>query len=816
MMLAILFWMVQLLALAAAVVPPLIYPHALVLLLAPAAVCAICSLLLAITRLVLLRLSTQTRRAAMAAKHKPLADGAVQPHSNIRTNLAAREPRLWVVDVAVLVNELQRNGAASVLRELHDPQSRRLLRSILLTTDESDFALVSYRQQRNANDTFTMDPSSLESAVAVAAEAGVQSLWLDAWCHKVEGEYDHFNFCSTLTNVVRNARLVVWLPRARPDSTPGYQFRLWCSFEAAVIAARGLPVLIAGAGPTLSQIWLRRLGTRMLLLPCLVPAMNELWHLTVLNTFFLVASCLCPPVAIMYLLALGTPKGFGPTASPELGRQMQLARNGSLVLDTMLRHAVQRPAHARDAPRLHPNPTLARRLLKHTLPWLLAYDRRDVLVVHAVLTAVVQSLPDHGAGAAAAERLPTSIRSHSNHSHASCDRWAACRHASGRIAAASAASRWVALANDLCSQYNDDRMRSDFQALAVSAYAAALLEPSAGDAVKGQSLRSWLQEKDLEPLAAFAPLEGLHELGWMTLHGASCTLRTPVGMLLSDPPPVRAHRWKLADLVPVTQHKRGRLEYVSVLLILACVLLAFGVSIGSAFAGLGARRLQYALAGLSVAVPGLSVVVLYWQAISFSWAFGRAPHLADPRSLAQPRGYQFLTSVGGRTIGAAIYSCLLLLLARAADPSFLERMSSGMSSSTESCKANLDSPQVVFPDGTISSCFFLHGIAIVHGVLSVVCCSQMAAAATFHMICRGIDGGAHYVFSPQSYHNSIVATEEWKDEGGGEAQAARPGCVPTTRVHDVQGARRGMPWRKRATTASQTAKDGASVSTYVV
>ena len=181
----------------------------------------------------LARLSTQTRRAAMAAKHKPLADGAVQPHSNIRTNLAAREPRLWVVDVAVLVNELQRNGAASVLRELHDPQSRRLLRSILLTTDESDFALVSYRQQRNANDTFTMDPSSLESAVAVAAEAGVQSLWLDAWCHKVEGEYDHFNFCSTLTNVVRNARLVVWLPRARPDSTPGYQFRLWCSFEGS-------------------------------------------------------------------------------------------------------------------------------------------------------------------------------------------------------------------------------------------------------------------------------------------------------------------------------------------------------------------------------------------------------------------------------------------------------------------------------------------------------------------------------------------------------------------------------------------------------
>lgn len=762
------FWLAQLLALLGVLLPWLVlWRHPLVLLLAPSAMCVLCALVLLAVRSGLSQCAPP-RRAAREFAAEP--ESIARRPLSVQTNLAARDPKLWLVDVAVLEDWLSTGGsAAALLEELHDSQSYRLLRPVLLhsdaeatTVEKPDFALISYRQQRAPSDQFTMDERALTSVVAVAKAAGVRSLWLDAWCHKVEGEYDHYAFCSTLTNVVRNARLVVWLPRARTDAAPEYQFRLWCSFEAAVIAARGLPVVIAGEGPTRSQRWLRHLGARMLLLPPFVPPMRGLTQLSLLNTLFLIATVLCPPMAIIYIFGLGSPRSFGASASPILGRQMQLAHNGSLVLDTLLGHAVRNPSLARLASMHPPNPALARRLLRRTLPWLPAYDRRDVLVIHSVLTAVME---DHrrqhegvsGAPAGAAAAQPSD---RAGSAPAAAARWAACRSSTGSLASTSVTGRFVAMAHELREQILGSReQRLEFTALAVSAYAAALLEPSPGDAPDGRPLRAWLAEKNLEPLAQVAPLETLYALGWIARTGASSTLTSPVGAMISQPGPPTAQSWSLADLTPVPQHGRGKLSLYLVGTMLVCIVLGFGVSVGSAAVGLGGSMLHPSLAVISATVLLVAVMVMYHPALLFTCDHRchEAPHLTDPRQMVQPHGYQFMTSVGGRALGAAIYSCLLLPLAAAADRDFFARMadSDGVGVLARRCAATWGSSLVVFPDGTISACFFMHGLVLIHGVLSVLCCSQMAVAATFHMIYRGRSHGAHHLLNPPGQHGVL-------------------------------------------------------------
>ena len=74
------------------------------------------------------------------------------------------------------------------------------------------------------------------------------------------------------------------------------------------------------------------------------------------NLLSLISCIFFPPLIAVYYLAFGSIKGFGTAAMPIIGRQMQLARNGQLVLSAMFRNlgalllllllSVPRPFHS--------------------------------------------------------------------------------------------------------------------------------------------------------------------------------------------------------------------------------------------------------------------------------------------------------------------------------------------------------------------------------------------------------------------------------------------------------------------------------------
>ena len=68
-----------------------------------------------------------------------------------------------------------------------------LLRPVRIggTLTGCSLAIISYRQVRSKHDPFTLDVDAFRAAVKRAREAKVDALWLDCWCYRREGEYDH-------------------------------------------------------------------------------------------------------------------------------------------------------------------------------------------------------------------------------------------------------------------------------------------------------------------------------------------------------------------------------------------------------------------------------------------------------------------------------------------------------------------------------------------------------------------------------------------------------------------------------------------------
>ena len=64
----------------------------------------------------------------------------------------------------------------------------------------------------------------------------------------------------------------IWLPRSKLDSKGEYPYRLWCTFEAACVRQRNLPVAIAGAGLSSLQLRVRRWGSLTPALRAIGPA----------------------------------------------------------------------------------------------------------------------------------------------------------------------------------------------------------------------------------------------------------------------------------------------------------------------------------------------------------------------------------------------------------------------------------------------------------------------------------------------------------------------------------------------------------------
>ena len=61
---------------------------------------------------------------------------------------------------------------------------------------------------------------------------------------------------SMIHQVTSLASAVLWLPIARPGENLSYPFRLWCTFEAAVVAQRELPVYAVGEPARRFERWL--------------------------------------------------------------------------------------------------------------------------------------------------------------------------------------------------------------------------------------------------------------------------------------------------------------------------------------------------------------------------------------------------------------------------------------------------------------------------------------------------------------------------------------------------------------------------------
>ncbi|KAL1504982.1 hypothetical protein AB1Y20_008748 [Prymnesium parvum] len=175
---------------------------------------------------------------------------------------------LIVVRVDRLEARLAEAPPNQVLHELADATDRSPL---LEEVDANQFrcALVSYRQERSAGAAptpadptpeSTIDAEALVGVVEAAKQLGAEGLWLDAWCYRSRGAYDHADFCRTLRHVVATVHGVVWLPRSKRASAGHYAYRMWCTFEAVVVQQRGLPVQVAGLGVSATQRHVRRFG----------------------------------------------------------------------------------------------------------------------------------------------------------------------------------------------------------------------------------------------------------------------------------------------------------------------------------------------------------------------------------------------------------------------------------------------------------------------------------------------------------------------------------------------------------------------------
>jgi hypothetical protein len=108
-------------------------------------------------------------------------------------------------------NALKTEAPQSVLQRLCSNDD------VLTTVDPSNTmcALVSYRQEKGFDTEFTMDDRALLGVVDAAEAASIEALWVDVWCYRFEGEYNHENFCETLHEVLTSIRYVIWLPRAK-------------------------------------------------------------------------------------------------------------------------------------------------------------------------------------------------------------------------------------------------------------------------------------------------------------------------------------------------------------------------------------------------------------------------------------------------------------------------------------------------------------------------------------------------------------------------------------------------------------------------
>jgi hypothetical protein len=495
--------------------PPLAYPHLFSFVLAFGCFLLVC----------FLSLYTRSCFTPRTDTDKPEPTLMLEATSPAASSSSTSIKSLHLVRVSRLVEALESHPAEKVLASLYEQDDAFVAAERVLIA-AADFAIISYRQQRDDRDSFTMDAAAFRSAVREAQKAGIAAVWLDAWCYRQSGPYDHSSFCEELGAVMNRVSAVVWLPRSRTNAPASYQFRLWCSFEATVVAERNLPVFVAGQGLSRSQRALRHLGSLLPALPGLPPP-KEVRSLAYINSAIGLACAFCPllvPVAVVFIKS-----GACGSTLPIYALEAAYAQNGSHVLSAM-RAGMQRGCLKQQSMRVggadtHTDASDGRSFLtrsrtashykwssrqvaklREMLPWLPAYDRRDALVILRLLDAI--GVPDNSSQ----------------------------RH-SGRHGGAS---------EQAVGSHRDEAIC----ALAVSCYAAARVAPSPGDAVGSLSLSEWLKQKELDlPIERPISLAALGCYGWKVYRGAPDVVSTPTGKFSVSP--TVSTSWDASDMQPM-------------------------------------------------------------------------------------------------------------------------------------------------------------------------------------------------------------------------------------------------------------------------
>ena len=406
-----------------------------------------------------------------------------------------------VVPIASLEARLAMIGPDALLRELTTSDVMLAHR-----TPSTRTAFVSYRQERGCGDpALTLDGEAMASALNAAKRGEFDALWLDAWCYRFSGTYDHQDFCTTLSEVLSNVQAVVWLRRSKAGASGTYGYRLWCTFEAVCVEQLNLPVLIAGHELSRRQRALATFGSFATSTGCL-GGDGVTDQLCLVNFVYYAAQALMMSAnaagatfamislqvavtgaafnTLLFLLAWTTFRHQG-----SLGQQRRLAQNAGRVMHVMFRADSADP-EARDAP-----------ALLRDLPWLPAHDRRDVMVLQQLLVR-------------------------------------------------------------MSSDHEGDDFQAAGHVLAFSAYAAAACSPTPGDGdPRAQSVGQWLLERGIAmdgrssrvvDSGAIAqsftlPMLELQRFGWRRLRGADscCALVLPTGFLLAMRPPQRSVRGEI-------------------------------------------------------------------------------------------------------------------------------------------------------------------------------------------------------------------------------------------------------------------------------
>eukprot|EP00966_Prymnesium_polylepis_P147934 3417677-Prymnesium_polylepis.1 len=182
----------------------------------------------------------------------------MKPFDELSYSVAEQETCVKVVTVAAIEARLASISVDALLHELAN--SDELL--ITSPTDSMRTALISYRQEASCGESgLTLDGEALLSAIAAAKRGEIDAFWLDAWCYRSVGQYNHDDFCETLARVLSRVQAVVWLQRSKAVASGTYGYRLWCTFEAACVDRLQLPVLVAGHELSRRQKALVRFGS---------------------------------------------------------------------------------------------------------------------------------------------------------------------------------------------------------------------------------------------------------------------------------------------------------------------------------------------------------------------------------------------------------------------------------------------------------------------------------------------------------------------------------------------------------------------------